>query len=219
MKRVALVAAAFFTLGDAGVAPAQFINGPPAGEEIVTIHLKGGLLVPMSTFDDRDFGETSYANGFAIGVGVSAWPAFDRRVGVKVNLLRSHTDGVSDFEWAPIVVNSPRVWLFSTELAARLPVGNGYPYLSVGYGMKQYSWVNVAYKADRDGTLTGSVGYEQSVPAFGGIMFNAELRGYRSSYRAFGVNDRTHEFGPLGGIVGGVPNLDLLITTGLSLRF
>lgn len=219
MKHVLLLAVGVLTLGGAHEAAAQFFDGPPAGQEIASIHLKTGLLAPMTTFQDEDFGETSYANGLAFGAGVSVWPAFDRKLGVKVNLIRSKTDGVADTEWAPIVVNSPTVWIFSTEAAFRLPMGNGYPYISAGYGLKQYTWVTATYQGDRDGALTGSVGYELRPAALGGLGINLELRGYRTEYRAFGVNDGTWEDDVMGGKVGGVSNLDLLFTTGISLHF
>jgi len=219
MKRVLFLALLFAVLGSASEAAAQFFDGPPAGREMVSVHLKTGLLAPMTTFDDPDFGETGYANGVAFGAGVSVWPALDRRLGLKVTLIRSNTDGEADSEWAPIVVNSPTVWAFSTEAAFRLPMAGGYPYISAGYGLKQYTWVTATYQADRDGALTGAVGYELRPGALGGLGLNFELRGYRTEYRAFGVNDGNWTDGPYGGNVGGVSNLDLLFTTGVSIHF
>ncbi len=219
MKRVVFAAAVLTALGNAGTASAQFFHGPPAGAEIATVHLKGGLIAPISTFDDADMGETSYANGPVYGASVTAWPALDRKLGVMVNILRGHTDGVSDYEWAPIVVNSPTIWLVTTELAGRLPFGNSAPYVSLGAGMKQYTWVNATYMADRDFALTGSLGYELRLPALGGLGFHAELRGYRTEFRAFGVNDGTFEDAQMGGKVGGQQNIDLMFTTGLSVHF
>jgi len=214
-----LATAVLIAVADAGVASAQFFGGPPSGAEIATVHLKGGLIAPISTFDDVDMGETSYANGVVYGASVTAWPALGRKLGVMVNILRGQTDGVSEYEWAPIVVNSPTIWLLTTELAGRLPLGSGAPYVSLGAGMKQYTWVNASYLADRDFALTGSLGYDLRLPSLGGLGFHAELRGYHSEYRAFGVNDGDFEDGPMGGKVGGQQNIDLMFTTGLSIHF
>jgi len=219
MKRFVLAAAVLTALGNAGIASAQLFNGPRAGEEMATLHLKGGLIAPISTFDDADMGETSYASGPVYGASLTAWPALDRKLGVMVNILRGHTDGVSDYEWAPIVVNSPTIWLITTELAGRLPVGPGAPYVSLGAGMKQYTWVTASFQADRDFALTGSLGYDHRLPALGGLGFHTELRGYHTEYRAFGVNDGTFENAQMGGKIGGQQNVDLMFSTGLSVHF
>ena len=219
MKRVVWMALIAYSLGAAAEASAQFIEGPPVGDEIASVHLLAGLFSPMTTFDDEDFGETSYSSGFAIGASVTAWPAFGNRVGIRTSLVRTSTDGEADYEFAPIVVNSPTVWVLASEVIGRMPMGNGYPYASLGYGIKQYTWVNATMKSDRDGAFTGSVGYELRPASLGGLGVNLELRGYRTKYRAFGVSDGTWEFDDMGGKVGGVPNLDLMFTTGLSLHF
>ncbi|MDR0788354.1 MAG: hypothetical protein LBG44_10905 [Gemmatimonadota bacterium] len=216
MKRALLLVLPILALAGAPDVSAQV----SITEERGALFLKGGLIAPMTTFQDDDYGETSYANGAGYGVGAMVWPALGGKGGLIVNILRGKTDGKADDPNAPIVINSPTIYLVTAEAAFRLPMSMGYPYLSLGYGMKQYTWVNVPKQNMRDGALTGSVGYELRMPSLGAWGVNFELRGYRTNYRAFGVHGEVKDInGPMGGTIDGVPYTDLMFTTGVSLNF
>jgi hypothetical protein len=216
MKRALLLLLPVLAL--AGVQKASAQTG--YAEERGAIYLKGGLISPMTTFQDEDFGETSYSNGAVYGLGGTLWPALGGKGGLIFNVLRGKTDGQADDPMAPIVINSPTIYLATAEAAFRLPMSAGYPYISLGYGMKQYTWVNVPKQNMRDGALTGSIGYELRTSSLGMWGVNFELRGYRTNYRAFGVNSgETDINGAMGGTIDGVSYTDLMFTTGVSLNF
>src|SRR5690606_25211109 len=95
-----------------------FGSGGDAGYEIASATLKMGMLSPRTTFTDNSFGESSFSNGLAVGVTATAWPVFNRRVGLKAQIIRSETDGQNETsEFAPIAVNDPTVYLYTLELA------------------------------------------------------------------------------------------------------
>jgi hypothetical protein len=222
MMRMAVMGALGLVLaiGFPSAASGQLPGGPRFGEEMASVNLKLGLLAPQTTFTDPSFGESSFSNGFAAGIGLGVWPILDHRIGLRANLIRGRTDGEnSTSEFAPIAMNDPTVYLYTLEAAARLPMGSGSPYVSVGYGGKLYSWKVTPHRLDRFGTWTAATGYEARPASLGPFGITAELRGYRGSFRAFGIDDGTWEPGPYGGRGGGVPNLDLLFTTGFALYF
>lgn len=227
MKRI-LTAAAIFAvtaLSAPAALEAQFFGtGGDAGYEIASATLKLGMLSPRTTFTDDSFGESSFANGFAVGITATTWPAFSRQVGLKAQIVRSETDGQNEMsEFAPIAVNDPTVYLYTLELAARKPFWAGMtsvvPYLSAGVGGKHYTWAVSQHKSVRFNALTAAVGMEVRPPMFGAFGINTEVRGYRSDFRAFGIDDGTWSDGFYGGKVGAVDNYDLLISTGISLYF
>lgn len=211
----ALAAALLLALSDATGLSAQ----APAGDA-GSVTLGVGVLAPRTTFRDPSFGESGFENGLAVGVSAVTWPLLDRRLGLRATLVRSETDGRNETsELAPLAVNDPNVYLFTAEVAARYPTAAGYPYLSAGYGVKHYTWAVSAHEASRFGAWTVAGGYVLRAAALGRFGVVAELRGYRSEFRAFGIDDGSWEPGPYGGEVGGVANLDLLLTTGLSVHF
>ena len=145
-------------LGWSSAAEAQLLGGGPQhGNEIASFNLKLGLLSPQTDFDDPVGGQSSFDNGMAIGVGVTTWPMFDRRLGLRGAIVRSRTDGQnSNSDLAPIAVNDPNVYLYTLEAAFRLPMGSGFPYISAGYGGKHYTWASSAHKVSRFSALTAA---------------------------------------------------------------
>lgn len=220
MRAVLLLASALAVAMSTTDLAAQVLNNPRLGEELASVNFRLGLLAPQTTFTDESFGESSFDNGVALGFSVAAWPAFNNRVGLRGTLVRSQTDGRnSTSELAPIAINDPNVYFYTLEAAVRAPMGAGFPYISAGYGGKHYTWAVSAHKVSRFAAMTAAAGYEMRPAALGPFGLNAELRGYRSNFRAFGIDDGTWEDGPYGGLAGGVKNLDLLFTTGFSLYF
>jgi hypothetical protein len=194
------------------------------GHDIASVGLKLGLLSPRTTFDDASFGESSFSEGLAYGVAVNTWPMLGRRVGIRGQLVRSETAGEnSTSDFAPIAINDPTVYLYTLELAVRQPVElgslTGVPYLAAGYGGKQYTWAVSQHKTSRFGAWTAAGGLELRPTALGAFGVSTELRAYGSEFRAFGIDDGTWEDGFYGGKVGGVDNLDLLLSTGISVHF
>jgi hypothetical protein len=222
MMRAAVSAVVVFVLALASAAEssAQLPAGPRAGEELGSVAVRLGLLAPQTKFQDDSFGESSFDNGMALGVSVATWPILGNRIGLRGSMIRSQTDGRnSTSEFAPIAVNDPNVYLYTGEIAVRQPMANGYPYVAVGYGGKHYTWKVSSHKVSRFATWTAATGSDLRPASLGMLGVNVELRGYRSNFRAFGIDDGTFEDGPLGGKVGGVKNLDLLFTTGFSVYF
>jgi hypothetical protein len=224
MRPVLSMAAAVLLLAASASTLSAQLAVPEPGREIASVAVKLGVLSPRTTFNDASFGESSFEEGMAVGVAVSAWPLLGRRVGFRGQLMRSQTDGEnSTSELAPIAVNDPNVYLYTLELAVRqamsLGAVSGAPYLSAGWGGKQYSWAVSQHKTSRFATLTASTGVELRPRALGAFGVNAELRAYSSHFRAFGIDDGSWSPGFYGGEVGGVENLDVLLTVGASLNF
>lgn len=223
MKAAVLITGGALLLGLGWVpaAEAQLFGGGPAhGNEIASFNFKLGLLAPQTSFDDPVGGTSSFDSGLAIGAGFSTWPMFNRRLGIRGGIVRSQTDGQnSTSDLAPIAVNDPNVYLYTLEAAFRMPMGSGFPYVSAGYGGKHYTWAASAHKVSRFSAFTAAAGYEMRPHALGPFGLNLELRGYQSNFRAFGIDDGTFEDGPLGGNIGGVKNLDLLVTAGFGFYF
>jgi len=221
---VTAVAAVGIAASWATTLSAQLPSGPAPGNEIASVDVKLGMLSPQTTFTDESFGESSFDNGLAVGFSAAAWPLLDRRVGIKGQVVRSKTEGTNSIsEFAPIAINDPTVYLYTLEVAIRHPMEmgslSGFPYLSLGYGGKHYTWAVSQHREDKFIAWTGAAGYELRLTAMGAFGLTAELRGYQSNFRAFGIDDGTWEFGHYGGNVGGVKNVDLLFSTGVSLYF
>jgi hypothetical protein len=226
MNKIAESAAAvlILSLTIAGSLNAQLSNAAGPGTEIGQATIKLGVLSPRTTFTDDSFGESSFGDGMAIGLQAAAWPMFGNRVGVRGELVRSETDGKNEqFEFAPIAVNDPTVYLFTLELAVRQPVTLAnivaVPFLSGGYGGKHYTWAISQHKSSRFGTWTAATGLDLRPTRLGSIGITTELRAYGSTFRGFGIDDGTWAPGFYGGDVGGVNNLDMLLSTGISLNF
>src|SRR5690606_27506513 len=135
-----------------------------------------------------------FDNGLAIGVTAAAWPSWplDGKLGLRASLIRSEVDGQNETsEFAPMALNDPTVWTFTGEVAARLPMGSGFPYLSFGVGVRHYTWAVSVHEVSQFFTWTGALGYELRPAALGPIGLSVELRGYRSDFRAFGIDDGT----------------------------
>ena len=188
----------------------------------------------MTTFDHDMAGEpaqSSFNSGIAVGASANAWFAFDRRLGVRVKVVRSKTEGENSIsDLAPIAVNDPVQWLYTAEFIGRMPMSASLsPYLSLGAGMKQYNWAQSIHDEERFLTITGSAGVEVRPAALGRFGFTAELRGYQSEFKAFGINDGSWETGTparegtnigfYGGVTKGPSNIDLLLSTGFSYAF
>lgn len=232
MTRVAFkgALALLLAIGSASELSAQLGNAAAVGDDWGSLGVNLGLFAPMTTFEDDQFGESSFENGGAIAVTGTAWPLYGRRLGVKVGIVRSETEGYNETsEFAPLPANDPTQWLLTAEAVGRIPMASGFPYVSLGAGMKQYNWANAVHDEDRFLAITGSLGYEFRPRQIGPVGFNAELRGYYSKFRGFGIDDGTWEVGTpaiegqdigfYGGKVGGVNNFDVLFSTGLSLYF
>ena len=219
----AFLSAAALLLASASALHAQ-LAVPEPGREIASVAVKVGLLSPRTTFTDAAFGESGFREGMAVGVAVSAWPLLGRRVGIRGQLVRSHTDGEnSTSELAPVAVNDPNVYLYTLELAVRQPLSvggvSGAPYLSAGWGGKHYSWAVSQHKTSRFAALTAATGVELRPASLGAFGVGAELRAYGSRFRGFGIDDGNWSPGFYGGEVGGVRNVDVLGTVGVSLNF
>jgi hypothetical protein len=213
MRAAVCIAILFTSLASASHLAAQANN-------VGSVALKVGLLAPQSSFEEET-GEGSWDNGLAIGVVGTAWPRWplDRRLGIRGQIVRSSHDGKNTVsEFTPIAINDPTVWLATMELAARLPLGVGTPFISGGVGGKHYTWKQSVHEVTRSFVITGAAGFEFQ-PASLPVGIVAELRAYHSKFRAFGVNDHEWTNGPMGGEVGGVNNLDLMLTTGFSYSF
>ena len=224
LRRTSSGTAAFILFMSASAVQGQILPSPAVGDDLgqVTLHL--GMLAPMTTFDDPlENSESSFNNGFALGATATAWPGWplQNRLGIRVSLIRSALDGQNSFnnDDAPMALNDPTTWTFTGEAIGRIPMGSGFPYASLGIGIRHYTWKVSVHEVSRFRTLTGSIGYEFRPIATGPFGFNAELRGYRSSFRAFGIDDGTWEDGAYGGEVGGVTNTDLLFVAGASVYF
>ena len=223
MRKPVLSIAAALLVAATGPARAQ-LAVPEPGREIASVAVKLGVLSPRTTFTDASFGESSFQEGMAAGVAVTTWPLLGRRVGMRAQLMRGRTDGEnSTSELAPIAVNDPSVWLYTLELAVRQPVSagalSGAPYLSAGWGGKQYTWAVSQHKTSRFMALTAAAGMDVRPASLGAFGVNAELRAYDSHFRAFGIDDGSWEPGFYGGKVGGVRSLDLMLAVGASLNF
>src|SRR5690606_14446008 len=179
-------------------------------------------------------GESRFERGGAFGVSATVWPILSRRIGIRAKVIRSETDGVNEMsEFAPLAVNDPTQWLFTGELIGRLPTRAAgldlAPYLAGGAGMKQYNWAVAIHDEDRFFTWTVAGGIELRPALLRGLGLNLEMRSYGSEFHAFGIYDGTWEPGTIaregtnigfyGGVVGGVTNIDLLFSTGLSWSF
>jgi hypothetical protein len=228
LRRIFSGAVAVVLLASATRLDAQIFPAPALGEDLGQVTLHMGLLSPMTTFDDPTTdtpgqpSKSSFSNGFAIGATVTAWPGWplENKLGIRASLIRSALDGQNSFnDFAAFAVNDPTTWTFTTELVGRLPMGSGFPYASLGIGIRHYTWKVSVHEVSRFKTFTGTVGYEFRPIATGPFGFNVELRGYRSDFRAFGIDDGTWEDGPYGGKVGTVPNNDLLFIAGASVYF
>ena len=223
-RAVLRTAAALMLVFASGPTLQAQLASPEPGREIASVGIKLGMLSPRTTFTDASFGESSFEEGAAYGVSVATWPLLGRRVGIRGQMIRSHTDGEnSTSELAPIAVNDPTVYLYTLELAVRQAVNvgalSGAPYLAAGWGGKHYTWAVSQHKTSRFAALTAAAGIDLRPAALGAFGLNAELRGYNSKFRAFGIDDGTWENGFYGGKVGGVENLDMLLTVGASLNF
>jgi hypothetical protein len=223
IRSVLSAAAVLLVAASASTLHAQ-LAVPQPGREIATIALKLGVLSPRTTFSDASFGESRFKQGTAVGVSVAAWPLLGRRVGIRGQMVRSHTDGQnSTSELAPIAVNDPNVYLYTMELAVRqaMSVGpvRGAPYLAAGLGGKQYNWAVSQHSVSRFSTLTAATGVDLRPKRLGAFGINTELRAYSSHFRAFGIDNGSWSPGFYGGKVGGVENLDMLLTVGASLNF
>jgi hypothetical protein len=230
MIKVALKGVVVVLLAIATASESEAQEGP----NWASLGLHVGFFSPLSTYE-HDMGgapaESSFNSGIALGASANAWFAFDRRLGVRVELIRSETEGENSLsDLAPIAVNDPVQWLYTAEFIGRMPMGESLsPYVSLGAGMKQYNWKQAIHDEDRFLTLTGSVGAEVRPAALGRFGFTAELRGYQSEFKAFGINDGSWETGTparegtnigfYGGVTEGLNNIDLLLSTGLSYTF
>ena len=222
-RTASAVLAAILLLASRAGLEAQIFDAPALGDDLGSVTFHFGMLAPRTTFEDDMFGKSSFDNGLAIGLTVTAWPSWpfdDGNLGLRTSLIRSAVDGQNETsEFAPVAVNDPTTWTFTTELVGRLPMGSGFPYASLGVGIRHYTWAVSVHEVSRFFAWTGALGYEFRPAALGPFGFSAELRGYRYDFRAFGIDDGTWEDGPYGGKVGGVPATDLLFTTGMSVYF
>jgi hypothetical protein len=209
-------------LASSGRLEGQIFNAPALGDDLGSVAFHLGMLAPQTTFEDEMFGESSFGSGLAMGLTAAAWPTWplDGKLGLRVSMNRSEVDGQnSTSEFAPMALNDPTVWTITGEIAARLPMGSGFPYASVGIGGRHYTWARSVHEVSQFLAWTGAVGYEYRPATLGPFGLSAELRGYRSDFRAFGIDDGTWEDGFYGGDVGGVPATDLLFTTGVVVYF
>jgi hypothetical protein len=228
MKRALLT---FAIAGAVATASASELSAqaPRIGDDFGSARIHVGALAPTSTFTDNIFGESSFATGTAVGASVLVWP-WQGRIGFGANLFRSSTDGQAEVEWAPMALNDPTQWLFSSGLAYRLPYDTWYPYVAAGVGMKQYNWKLSRHKEDRFFLWDVAAGAEARPSFLGRFGFSAEVRSMHSKLIAFGIDDGTWKPGtpaqPLypnigfyGGVVGGQNNHDLMITAAFTIPF
>ena len=232
MKRAAALCAIALLVGGATSTAASAQLGAPLriGEDWASLGIEAGLFSPLTTFTDDSYGESKFNSAMSLSASAAVWPMFSRQVGIRVKLTRSETDGEnSTSELAPIAVNDPTQWIATTELVGRRPMQFGSmdaaPFLSFGAGLRQYNWAVSVHDESRFFTLTAATGIEIRPAALGPVGFTAELRGYRSKFRAFGIDDGTWETGTparegtnigfYGGVVGGVDNHDLVLSAGL----
>jgi hypothetical protein len=219
MKAATFAAVVLSAVSYSVPAGAQVLPGNDYGS--LAVHV--GLFSPQTTYNDVMFGESSFASGMATGVSVSTWPT-QGNWGFRFQLIRSKTDGQNDqFQFAPIAVNDPTQWLISSEFQLRRPMDFGSlassPYVSGGVGAKQYNWAVSVHQEDRFFLWTVGAGLDLRHRLLGPFALTAEARGYFSKFRAFGIDDGTHEEDFYGGRVGGVPTRDLMFTTGFSMVF
>ncbi len=204
-------------------------QSPTIGQDFGSVRINGGVLAPTSTFNDEMYGESSFATGPALGVSVLVWP-WQGRLGFGANLVRSSTDGEAEVELAPMALNDPTQWHFTTGLAYRLPYDTWYPYVAAGVGMKQYNWKMSRHKEDRFFVWDVAAGAEFRPDILGRFGFSTEVRSYHSKLIAFGIDDGTWKpgtqanpawpgIGFYGGVVGGQRNHDLLITAAFTMPF
>ncbi len=226
---IAILAAGHFAALEAH---AQVLRPAPApGEDWGTVKLDLGMLAPLSTFTDDQFGESSFNSAGAFGASALFWP-WQGRLGVGAKLIRSHTEGHNaEHEFAPIAVNDPVQWLFTGEVAVRHLMERAgmdlFPYVAVGLGLKQYNWKRSVHDEDRFFLWSVGGGVELRPAALGPFGVTLDLRSYHSEFIGFGIDDGTWEpgtearpgIGFYGGVVGGQSNHDLLFTAGLSVPF
>lgn len=205
----------------------QFRDAPSPGQDWGTARIHFGLFSPLSTLEDDTFGRSSFDRGTALGVSVMTFP-FQGRLGFGAQLFRSRTDGQNEqYEFAPIAVNDPVQWVFTSDVVLRHLMDRGYPYLAVGAGLKQYNWAVSRHKEDRFFAWNVAAGLEYRAPFLRSFGVAAEVRSLHSKFIGFGIdggNWRTgREARPgqgfYGGVVDGQPNHDLLFTLGLSIPF
>jgi opacity protein-like surface antigen len=128
----AIVMLLCMVLSGSGVS-AQWSAGVP-GEDIGSITLTAGSL---SASDKLPTG-AGFASGFALGASAAVWPF--RYLGFRANIARAKTDGQEGTEFSSISFERPTVYLYSADMALRLPLGKVVPYIAGGYGGKHYDW-------------------------------------------------------------------------------
>jgi hypothetical protein len=229
MRAIGCAVFALLTIISSAVdASAQFRPAPRPGNDWGTARVGLGVFAPLTTFHDDTYGESRFESGAAIGVSVLTFP-FQGRLGFGAQLYRSRTNGANDqYEFAPLAVNDPVQWIFTADVALRQMMDSGYPYVSVGGGLKQYNWAVSRHKEDRFFVWNVAAGYELRADALGSFGLNAELRYYRSSFIGFGIDggnwrpgdrEAIPGVGFYGGEVDGQASTDLLFTLGLSVPF
>lgn len=206
---------------------AQWRPAPRPGEDWVSARVHFGMLAPTSTFTDPSFGESSFQSGAALGLSVMTWP-WQGRLGFGAQVFRSQTDGYNaEHELAPLALNDPVQWIFTTDVSLRHPMESGFPYVSAGVGLKQYNWAVSRHKEDRFFVWNLAAGFEYRPRVLGPFGLAAELRSYHSKFKGFGIDDGNWRpgtearpgIGFYGGVVGGQANHDLLFSAGLSVPF
>jgi len=206
-------------------------------DHFATFGVSAGAFSPRTTFTDPSFGDSHFESAAVLAASATAWP--HPKIGIGIDVTRTKTNGANETsEFAPLAVNDPTQWTFTTELIGRYGFELGAvdinPYLSAGVGLRHYTWHAAIRDESMFLTMTGSLGMEIRPAAFGPFGFTAEVRGYRSQFDAFGVNGGNWrpgtparpvdpatgtDIGFYGGVVDKVWSHDVLFLVGIAFNY
>jgi len=203
MHRLATVAWICFVLLFHPGAPlsAQLWSGAPPGEDIATLAVQFGAVVPGTTFSDG----SSFEQGTGVGAALSVWPL--QSMGIRLNLLRAQTAGEHGAgATSPIGYQEPTLWIYGAEASVRRILEAGsfvwFPYASVGIGGKSYRWsVDRPSIGDSFRSFNVAGGVELRPAGLSPLGLMLEARSMHSDFKAFGMNETSR---------------DLLLTLGLT---
>jgi len=169
-----------------GVASSQTWDAGPLGEDLGSLAIHLGTVVPTVTFSDG----SSHDSGLTLGASASWWPF--RHLGFRASGFRSQTDGVEGDQFSAVALQNPTVYIYGVELAARYPMGGGAiawaPYLAGGPSGKTYRWSIDVPKASSTSWGWNVAGGVDIRPRdqFGVLV---EARNHRSQYLWHGLGE------------------------------
>lgn len=191
-KTILCVTAALALFLQPGMSAAQGWEAAPLGEDLGTIAIHFGQVMPTTTFEDG----STHESGFSFGASASWW-AF-RYLGLRASAFRAETNGIEGDQFSAVAEYDPVVYIYGVELAARYPMQTGNigwaPYVALGPAGKSYRWaIDTPRHGDTDWGWNGTVGLDIRPTASGNIGVLLEARNHRSQYKWHGLQEGSDE--------------------------